>query len=178
MNTLLYPHVTCVWGDISIGLGMRVRAFKPSCEAFQASGECTDHLHHVHHTKIIISTSWWLNSPSPLVISWSSWPSITCILQCSKLMTIGSGVSLKSIVITHMVCSRTSLWLWKWFCSSFRLDYWLVTGFILHPLVNYNLFLLNLCLLHGRGNYNRLFGLHKLHLFEDIHNWTTFSEVS
>ena len=51
----LHPHITCVWGDIPIGLGTRVRTFEPSSEAFQASGECTDHLHHVHHIGITIS---------------------------------------------------------------------------------------------------------------------------
>ena len=30
MSTLLHPHVTCVWSDIPIGLGTRVRTFKPS----------------------------------------------------------------------------------------------------------------------------------------------------
>ena len=34
-------------------LGTGVRAFKPSCEAFQAVGECTNHLHHVHHSEKI-----------------------------------------------------------------------------------------------------------------------------
>ena len=33
-----HPHVTCVWGDILIGLSTGVRAFKPSCEAFQTVG--------------------------------------------------------------------------------------------------------------------------------------------
>ena len=53
----LHPHVTCIWDDILIGLGTSIRTFKPSSEAFQASGECIDHLHHVHHTGITISTS-------------------------------------------------------------------------------------------------------------------------
>ena len=34
LSTPLHPHVTCIWGDILIGLGMRVRTFKPSSEAF------------------------------------------------------------------------------------------------------------------------------------------------
>ena len=40
MSTLFHPHVTCVWGDILIGLGTGVRTFKLSCEAFQTVGEC------------------------------------------------------------------------------------------------------------------------------------------
>ena len=178
MSTILHPHVTCIWGDIPIGLGTRVRTFKPSKEAFQAVGECTNHLHHVYHSGITISISWWLNSPSSLVISWSSWPLITCIPQCSQLMTIGSGVPLKSAVMTHMVRSRISLWLWKRFCYDFRPDHSLITGLVQHPLVSHILLLLTLCLLHSRGNYNRLFGLNKLHFFGDIHSWTTFSSVS
>ena len=45
-----------IWGDILIGLGTGVRAFKPLYEAFQAVGECTNHLHYVHHSRITIST--------------------------------------------------------------------------------------------------------------------------
>ena len=127
MSTFLHPHVTCVWGDIPIGLGTRFRTFKPSSEAFQAVGECTNHLHHVHHSGITISISCWLNSPSPLVISWSSWPLLTCIPQCSQFMTTGSGVPLKSAVMTHMVHSRTSLRLWKrfllWLQTWSQIDY-------------------------------------------------------
>ena len=178
MITLLHPHVTCIWSDVLIGLGMKVRTFKPSSEAFQAIGECTNHLHHVHRSGITISISWWLNNISPLVISWSSWPLITCIPQCSQFMTIGSGVPLKSAVMTHMVHSRTSLRSWKRFCSGCRLDHKLITRLVQHPLVSHILLLLTLCLLHNRGNYNRLFGLHKLHFFGDIHSWTTFSCVS
>ena len=44
-------------GDIPTGLGTRVRNFKLSSETFQAVGECTNHLHHVHHSGITISTS-------------------------------------------------------------------------------------------------------------------------
>ena len=178
MSTFLHPHVTCIWGDIPIGLGMRVRTFKPSSETFQAIGECTNHLHHVDHFGITISISWWLNSLSPLVISWSSWPLITCIPQCSQLMTIGTGVLLKSVVMTQMVHSRTSLRWWKRFCSGCKPDHRLITGLVQHPLVSYIFLLLTLCLLHNRGNYNRLFSLHKLHFFGDIHSWTTFSCVS
>ena len=170
MSTLLHPHVTCVWGDIPIGLGSRVRTFKPSSEAFQAVGERINHLYHVYHSGITISISWWLNNPSPLVISWSSWPLITCVPQYSQLMTIGSGVHLKFAVMTHMVHSRTSFQSWTRFCSGCRLDHRLIMGLVRHPLVSYILLFLTLCLLHNKGNYNRLFGLHKLHFFGDIHN--------
>ena len=178
MSTLHHPHVTCVWGDILIGLGMRVRTFKPSSEAFQTVGECTNHLHHVHHSGITISISWWLNSPSSLVISWPSWPLITCIPQCSQLITIGSGVPLKAAMMTYMVRFRTSLRSWKRFCSGFRLDHRLITRLVQHLLISHILLLLNICLFNSRGNYNRLFGLHKLHFFRDVHSWTTFSGVS
>ena len=56
-DTLLQLHVTCVWGDIPIGLGTRGRTFKPSNEAFQVVGECTNDLHHVHNFGITISIS-------------------------------------------------------------------------------------------------------------------------
>ena len=52
MSTIFHPHITYVWDDTLIGLGTGVKAFKPSCEAFQAIGECTNHLHHVHHSGI------------------------------------------------------------------------------------------------------------------------------
>ena len=170
MSTLHHPHVTCVWGDILIGLGTRVMTFKPSSEAFQAVGECTNHLHHVHHSGITISISWWLNRPSPLIISWPSWPLITSIPQCSQLMIIGLGVPLKSAVMTHMVCSRTSLRSLKRFCSGFKPDHRLITGLVQHPLVSYILLLLNICLFNSRCNFNWLFGLHKLHFLGDVHS--------
>ena len=168
MCTLLHPHDTCVWGDIPRGLGTIVVTFKPSGEACQTGSECINHPHHIPHSRITISTSWWLNSPSPLVVSWSTWPLISCILQCSKFMTIRSGVSLKSTVMANMVCSRTSLWSWKRCLSSFRIYHRLVLGLIQHPSVSHNLLLFNLCLLHSRGNYNWFFGLHKLHFFGDF----------
>ena len=56
MSTRLHPHITCIWDDILIGLGTSVRAFKPSSEAFQTGGECTNHFHHIHHFKITITT--------------------------------------------------------------------------------------------------------------------------
>ena len=178
MSTLHHLYVTCVWGDILIGLDTRVRTFKPSSNAFQAVGECTNHLHHIHHFGITISISWWLNNSSPLVISWPSWPLITSIPQCSQLMTIRSGVPLKPAVMTHMVRSRTSLRSWKRFCSSFKPDHRLIMGLVQHSLVSYILLFLNIFLFNSRGNYNWLFGIHKLHFFGDVHNWTTFSSVS
>ena len=57
MSTPLHPHVMCIWGDILIGLGTSVKAFKPSGEAFQGGGECTNHFHHIHHSGITIWTS-------------------------------------------------------------------------------------------------------------------------
>ena len=170
MNTFLHPYVMCVWGDIPVGLGTGVRTFKPSSKAFQTVGECTNHLHHVHHSGITISISWWLNNPSPLVISLSSWTLITCIPQCSQLMTIRSGVLLKSAVMIQMVHSRTSLRLWKRFCSGCKPNHKLIMGLVQHPLVSYILLLLNICLFNSRVNYHQLFGLHKLHFFWDVHS--------
>ena len=158
MSTLFHPHVTCVWGDIHIGLGTRVRAFKLSCEAFQAVGECTNHLHHVHHSGITISTSWQLPSPISPVISKSSRPWSTCIIYCSQLLTIWSSMPLKSAVVTHIVRSRTSLWSWTRFGSGFRLAHRLLTGVFQHLLVIHIPLLLHLGLLSSRINFNFLFG--------------------
>ena len=72
-------------------------------------------------------------------------------------MTIGSGVRLKSAVMTHMVHFRTFLWSWKRFCSGYRPDHKLITGLVHHPLVSHILLLLTLSLLHNKSNYNRLF---------------------
>ena len=80
------------------------------------------------------------------------------------------GVPLKFAVMTHMVHSRTSLRSWKRFCSGCKPDHRLITGLVQHLLVSYILHLLTLCLLHNRGNYNWLYGLHKLHFFGDIHS--------
>ena len=110
MSTLFHPHVTCVWGDILIGLGTGVRAFKHSCEAFQTVGECPNHLHHVYHSGITTSTSWRFTSPISPVISRSSRPWSTCIIHCYQLLTIWSSVPLKSAVVTHIGWSRTFLW--------------------------------------------------------------------
>ena len=178
MSTLHHPHVTWVWGDIPIGLGTRVRTFKPSSEAFQAVGECSNHLHHVHHFEITISTSWWLKFLSPFVISWSCWPLITCLPQCSQFMTVGSGVPLKSAVMTHMVCSRTSLRSWKRFFSSFRPNHRLITGLVQYLLVNHILLLLRLHFLSIRGSYHRFFSFHKLHILGYFDTWTAFFSLS
>ena len=64
MSILHHPHVTCVWGDIRIGLGTRVRTFKPSSEAFQVVGECTNHLCKVEFNQ----PSCWLYSVPNLLV--------------------------------------------------------------------------------------------------------------
>ena len=126
MSTPLHPGVTCVWGNIPIGLGMWIVASKLAIEVCQTCGECLNHIHYIHHIRISILTSWLSNSPIPLVIFWSPWPLIPRIIQCSQLMTIRSGVSLKSTMMAYMVCSRTSLWFWRWSPFGFRPDHWLV----------------------------------------------------
>ena len=155
-------------GDIPIRLGMSVVSFKPSGEACQTSGECINHLHHVHHTAITILTSWLLNSPILFVISRSFWPLITCILQCPQLMTIWSGVSLLSTVMIEMLNSWTFLWFMKWFPFGFSSNHWLITRLIQHPLVSHILLLFILYFLRSRGSHNRLSGPYKLHFFVDI----------
>ena len=55
MSTVFHPYVTCIWGDIPIGLGMRVMTFKPSVEVCQTCGEYINHLHYIHHSGITIS---------------------------------------------------------------------------------------------------------------------------
>ena len=72
MSTLLQPHVTCVLGDIPIGLGTSVATFKPSVEVCQTGGECINHLNHIHHSGITISAYLLFNGLIPFVISWSS----------------------------------------------------------------------------------------------------------
>ena len=178
MNTLFHPHVTCVWGDFLIGLGTGVRAFKPSCKAFQAVSECTNHLHHVPHSKITISIFWWFTSPISHVISRSSWPWSSFTIHCSQLLTIWSGMPLKSAVMTHIVRSRTSLWSWTRLGSGFRPTHRLLTGVVQHPLVIHIPLLLHLGLLNSRTNFNLLFGLYKLHFFGDIAQWATPSDIS
>ena len=120
MSTLFHPHVTCIWGDILVGLGTGVSAFKPSCEAFQPVGECPNHLHHVHHSEITSLTSWRFTSPISLFIPRSLRPWSTCIIHCSQLLTIWSSVPLKSAVVTHIGWSRTSLWSGTRLGSGFR----------------------------------------------------------
>ena len=56
MSTLLHPHVTCVWGDIPIGLGTNVMAFKPSVEVCQTGGECINHPYHIPYSEITFLT--------------------------------------------------------------------------------------------------------------------------
>ena len=41
-------------GDIPIGLGTSVVTFKPFVEVCQTYGECVNHVHHIHHSKITI----------------------------------------------------------------------------------------------------------------------------
>ena len=178
MSTLFHPHVTCIWGDFLIGLGMRVKAFKPSCEAFQAISECTNHLHHVHHSGITISISWWFTGPISPVISRSSWPWSSCTIDCSQLLTIWLGMPLKSAVMTHIVRSRTFLWSWTRLGSGFRPAHRLITGVVQHPLVIHIPFLLHLRLLSSRTNFNLLFSLYKLYFFGDIARWATPSGIS
>ena len=178
MSTLFHPHVTCVWGDFLIGLGTRVRVFKPSCEAFQAVGECTNHLHHVHHSEITISISWWFTSPIYPVISRSSWPWSSCTIHCSQLLTIWSDMPSKSAVMTYKVRSSTSLWSWMRLGSGFRPTHKLITGVVQQPLVIHIPLLLHLGLLNSRTNFNLLFGLYKLHFFDDITRWAIPSDIS
>ena len=163
MSNPLHPHVTCVWGDIPIRLGMWIVSFKPAVEVCQTCGECLNHLHYFHHTRISILTSWLPNSPIPLVISWSSWPLIPSIIQCSQFMTIGSGVSLKFTMMAYMVHSWTSLWFWRWSPFGFRPNHWLVARLVQYPLVSHILLFLNLCFLNSRDNFFWFFGVHKLY---------------
>ena len=178
MSTLFHPHVTCVWGDFLIGLGTRVRAFKPSYEALQAVGESTNHLHHLHHSGITTLISWWFNSPNSPIISRSSWPLRSCTIHCSQLLTIWSSMPLKSAVVTHIVWSRTFLWSRTRLGSGFRPAHRLLTGVVQHPLVIHIPFLLHLGLLSSRTNFNLLFGLYKLHFFGDTARWTTSCGIS
>ena len=172
------PTRHLLWGDILIGLGMGVRAFKPSCEAFQAVGECTNHLHHVHHFGITISTFWRFISPISPVISKSSRPWSTCIIHCSQLLTIWSSMPLKFIVVTHIVWSRTSLWSRTRLNSGFRPAHRLLMRVVQHPFVIHIPLFFHLRLPSSRTNFNLLFGLYKLHFFGDIARWTTSSGIS
>ena len=173
-----HPHNTCVWGDIPKGLGMRVKTFKPSSEVLQASGEGTNHFHHVHHAWIIISTSWLLTNPTSFVIFRAFWPLNTCILQCLQFMAIWSCVSLKSTKMTEMLNSWISLQAWRWFPLNFGHDHSLSTRLIQHSLISSILLLFILYFLRGRSNHNWLSGLYKFHFFGDIGWWATPSDIS
>ena len=178
MSTSLHPHVMCVWGDIPMGLVTRVRTFKPPREAFQACGESTDHFHHINHSGIAVLASWLLTTPRPLINSWSSWAWIACIIQCPQLMIAGSGMLLKSTVMTQMVRSRIPLWSWTRFGLGFRPDPILISGHVQLPLVSHIPLLFILHFLRSRCIYNRLCGLHKLHFFGDFDWWATPSGIS
>ena len=178
MSTLFHQHITCVWGNILIGLGIGVRTFKPSCEAFQAVDECTNHLHHIHHSEITISASWRFTSSISPVISRSLRPWSTCIIHCSQLLTIWSSVPLKSAVVTHIGWSRTSLWSRTRLGSGFRPAHRLLMRVVQHPLVIHIPLFLHLGLLSSRTNFNLLFSLYTLHFFGDIAWWTTSSGIS
>ena len=144
-------HVCLGWFPYRIGY---VNCDLQTCvEVFQTCGECLNHLHYIHHTGISILTSWLPNSPIPLVISWSSWPLIPNIIQCSQLITIRFGVSLKSTMIAYMVHSRTSLWFWRWSPFGFRLDRWLVVRFVQHPLVSHILLFVMTYVVHMLRTY-------------------------
>ena len=178
MSTLFHPHVTCVWGDILIGLGTGVRAFKPSCEAFQTIGECPNYLHHVYHSRITTLTSWRFTSPISPVISRSLRPLSTCIIHYSQLLTIWSSVPLKSAVVAHIGWSRTSLWSGMRFGLGFKPVHKLLMRVVHHPFVIHIALFLHLGLLNNRTNFNLLFGLYKLHFFGDTSWWTTSSGIS
>ena len=135
MSTIFHPHVTCVWGDFLIGLDTGVRAFKPSWKAFQAVGECTNHLHHVHHSRITILISRLFTCPISSIISRSSWPLRSCTILCSQLLAIWSSMPLKSAIITHISWSWTSLSSWTRLGSGFRLAHRLPTRVVHHPFV-------------------------------------------
>ena len=167
MSTLFRPYITCVWGDILIELGTGVRAFKPSCEAFQTVGECPNHFHHVHHSGITTSTSWRFTNPISLVISRSSRPWSTCIIHCSQLLTIWSSVPMKSAVVTHIVWFINSLWSGTRLGSEFKPAHKLLMKVVQHPFVIYIPLFLHLGLLSIRTNFNLLFSLYKLHFFCD-----------
>ena len=172
MSTIFHPHITCISGDTG------VKAFKPSCEAFQAVGECPNHLHHVYHSGITTSTSWRFTSPISPVISRSSRPWSTCIIYCSQLLTIWSSVPLKSAVVTHIGWSRTFLWSGTRLGSRFRPTHRLLMRVVQHPFIIHIPLFLHLGLLNSKTNFNLLFGLYKLHFFSDIAWWTTSSNIS
>ena len=176
MSTLFHPYVTCVWGDFLIGLGTGVRAFKPSWEAFQAVGECTGHLHHVHHSGITILISQWFTYLISSIISRSSWPLRSCTILYSQLLAIWLSMPLKSTMMTYIIWSRTSLWSWTRLGSGFRPAHRLIIG-IQQPFVPHISLLLYLGLLSNRTNISWFFSLYKLHFFSDISRWATSSDI-
>ena len=153
MSTPLHPHVTCIWGDIPIGLGTWIVTFKPAVEVCQTCSECLNHFHYVHHTGLSILISWLPHSPISPVIPWSFWPLIPSIIQCSQLLTIRSSVSLNSTMMANMVRSRTLLWVWRWSPFGFRPDCWLVARLIQHSLVSHILIFLHICFLNSGDNW-------------------------
>ena len=153
MSTSLHSHITCVWGDIPIGLGTWIVTLKPAVEVCQTCSECLNHFHYVHHTGLSILISWLPHSPISPVIPWSFWPLIPSIIQCSQLITIRSGVSLNSTMMEKMVRSWTSLWVWRWSPFGFRPDCWLVARLIQHSLVSHILIFLHICFLNSGDNW-------------------------
>ena len=98
MSTHLHPHVTSVWGDIPIGLGTSVVAFKPSVEVCQIGYECINHLHHIHHSRITILTSWLLNKPISFVNTrWSA----TFLFFSSFTFSAIVATTISSLVFTN-----------------------------------------------------------------------------
>ena len=178
MCTLLHPHDTCVWGDIPRRLGTIVVTFKPSGETFQTGGECINHLHHIPHFGITFLTFWLLSSPIPFSMFWSSWPLSTWILQCFKLMTIWSCVTLNSTVMAEVLGSQTSLWLWEWVSFTLNFDHWLIRRFSHKPLVSHIPLLLHLHILSNSGDYHRFLGFHKLHFLGCICSRTALFSLS
>ena len=111
--------------------------------------------------------SWWFSSPISSIISRSSWPLRSCTILCSQLLTIWSSMPLKSAMMTHIIRSRTSLWLWTRLGSGFRPAHRLIT-WIQQLFVPHISLLLYLGLLSNRTNISWFFGLNKLHFFSDI----------
>ena len=109
---------------------------------------------------------------------WSSRPLSTWILQCLKLMTIGSDVTLNSTVMAEVLSSQTSLWLWEWFPFTLEFDHWLVRRLSHKPLVSHILLLLQFHFLSIRGSYHRFFSFHKFHILGHFNTRTTLSDVS
>ena len=176
MHGFLQPH-DC-WGDIPRGLGTIVVTFKPSSETCQTGGECINHPLHVPHFEIVFLTFWLPSNPISFAMFWSSWPLSTWILQCFKLMTIWSSVTLNSTVMAKVLVSQTSLWFWEWFSFTLRFDHWLVRGLSHKPLVSHIPLLLYLHILNNSGDYHQYLGFHKLHFLGCICSQTALSSLS